>query len=136
VQLDGHRVKASRAVRAGDTIELTIGIARRTVTVTGLAERRGPRERGRDSVRRDARLTGSPRAAREGTGARTPVWSQPGSAPHEAGSAPTRRSAPWAAARALNAQTADQPLRVIYRKLGLATRAEAAAYAVRNLGDE
>ena len=42
VHLDGERVKPSRAVRAGDTIELTIGMVRRTLAVTGVAERRGP----------------------------------------------------------------------------------------------
>jgi hypothetical protein len=39
-------------------------------------------------------------------------WSRPRGASHEAGSASTRRSAPWAAARALNAPIADQPLRM------------------------
>ena len=42
VHLDGARVKPSRAVRAGDTVELTIGTDRRTLVVTGVAERRGP----------------------------------------------------------------------------------------------
>jgi ribosome-associated heat shock protein Hsp15 len=42
VHLDGHRVKPSRAVRAGDTIEVTVGTNRRTLAVTGVAERRGP----------------------------------------------------------------------------------------------
>jgi len=40
--VDGERVKPSRAVRVGDTIELTIGTYRRTLAVTGVAERRGP----------------------------------------------------------------------------------------------
>ena len=35
-------MKPSRAVRAGDTVELTIGADRRTLVVTGVAERRGP----------------------------------------------------------------------------------------------
>jgi len=42
VHLNGERVKPSKAVRAGDTIEVTIGTVRRTLAVTGLAERRGP----------------------------------------------------------------------------------------------
>lgn len=41
VHLNGARVKPSKAVRAGDTIEVAIGRIRRTLTVTGLAERRG-----------------------------------------------------------------------------------------------
>ena len=35
-------MKPSRAVRAGDTLELTIRTDRRTLAVTGIAERRGP----------------------------------------------------------------------------------------------
>jgi len=42
VHLDGQRVKPSKAVRAGDTIEVTIGTVRRTLAVTGVAQRRGP----------------------------------------------------------------------------------------------
>ena len=42
VHVDGERVKPSKAVRPGDTIELTIGMVRRTLAVTGVAERRGP----------------------------------------------------------------------------------------------
>ena len=42
VHLNGERVKPSKAVRVGDTIEVTIGRVRRTLTVTALAERRGP----------------------------------------------------------------------------------------------
>jgi ribosome-associated heat shock protein Hsp15 len=42
VHLDGERVKPSRVVRAGDTVELTIGTDRRTLVVDGVAERRGP----------------------------------------------------------------------------------------------
>jgi len=42
VHVDGERVKPSRAVRVGDTIELTIGTYRRTLVVTGISERRGP----------------------------------------------------------------------------------------------
>jgi ribosome-associated heat shock protein Hsp15 len=42
VHLNGERVKPSKAVRAGDTIEVTIGMVRRTLAVTGVAERRGP----------------------------------------------------------------------------------------------
>ena len=42
VHLNGERVKPSKTVRAGDRIEVTIGRIRRTLAVTGLAERRGP----------------------------------------------------------------------------------------------
>lgn len=42
VHVNGARVKPSRDVRVGDTVEATTGAARRTVVVTGLAERRGP----------------------------------------------------------------------------------------------
>jgi ribosome-associated heat shock protein Hsp15 len=42
VHVNGARVKAAREISAGDTIELTIGTVRRTVTVRALAERRGP----------------------------------------------------------------------------------------------
>jgi hypothetical protein len=67
------------------------------------------RERGRDDVYGDTRVTGGSRAARQGAEARSPAWGRPRGASHEAGSASTRRSAPWAAA--LNAPIADQPLR-------------------------
>ena len=42
VHVDGDRVKPSRAVHVGDTIELTIGTGRRTLAVTGVAQLRGP----------------------------------------------------------------------------------------------
>ena len=42
VHVNGERVKPARAVRAGDSIELTIGSDRRTLVVTGVVERRGP----------------------------------------------------------------------------------------------
>ena len=42
VQVGGSRVKPSREVRAGDTVEITLGEFRRTVVVRGVAERRGP----------------------------------------------------------------------------------------------
>ena len=42
VHLNGERVKPSKVVRAGDTIELTTGMVRRTLAVTGVGERRGP----------------------------------------------------------------------------------------------
>jgi ribosome-associated heat shock protein Hsp15 len=41
VHVNGERVKPSKPVRAGDTVEVTIGILRRTVAVNELAERRG-----------------------------------------------------------------------------------------------
>ena len=42
VHVNGERVKPSKFVRAGDTVELTIGTARWTVAVVEVAERRGP----------------------------------------------------------------------------------------------
>jgi ribosome-associated heat shock protein Hsp15 len=42
VHVNGERVKPSKAVRAGDTVELTIGTVRWTVAVTEVADRRGP----------------------------------------------------------------------------------------------
>jgi ribosome-associated heat shock protein Hsp15 len=42
VQVGGSRVKPSREVRAGDTLEITLGEVRRTVVVRGVAARRGP----------------------------------------------------------------------------------------------
>jgi ribosome-associated heat shock protein Hsp15 len=42
VHVNGERVKPSKAVRAGDTVEVTIGTVRRAVTVIEVAERRGP----------------------------------------------------------------------------------------------
>jgi ribosome-associated heat shock protein Hsp15 len=42
VRVGGERVKPAREVGSGDTIEIQLGIIRRTVVVTGVAERRGP----------------------------------------------------------------------------------------------
>jgi len=42
VHLGGERVKPSRAIRVGDTLEVTSRMIRRTLVVTGVAERRGP----------------------------------------------------------------------------------------------
>jgi ribosome-associated heat shock protein Hsp15 len=42
VQVDGQRAKPSRAVKAGDRIEITTGPVRRTVIVRGVQPRRGP----------------------------------------------------------------------------------------------
>jgi ribosome-associated heat shock protein Hsp15 len=42
VKVGGERVKPAREVGPGDTIEIRLGIVRRTVVVTGVAERRGP----------------------------------------------------------------------------------------------
>ena len=42
VHVNGERVKPSKVVHAGDTVEVTIGTVRRTVAVTEVAERRGP----------------------------------------------------------------------------------------------
>ncbi len=42
VHVNGERVKPSKLVRAGDTVEVTIGTAQWKIAVTGVAERRGP----------------------------------------------------------------------------------------------
>jgi ribosome-associated heat shock protein Hsp15 len=42
VHVGGARVKPSRELRIGETVEVTHGQVRRTVVVTALGERRGP----------------------------------------------------------------------------------------------
>jgi len=42
VHVNGERVKPSKEVRAGDLLEISIRDVRWTVTVTGVADRRGP----------------------------------------------------------------------------------------------
>lgn len=42
VRVGGERVKPSREVRAGDTVEVRVAERRRTVVVRAIAERRGP----------------------------------------------------------------------------------------------
>jgi len=42
VHVGGARVKPSRDLRVGETVEITQGQARRVVVVTALGERRGP----------------------------------------------------------------------------------------------
>jgi len=42
VQVDGQRAKPSRAIKPGDRIEITTGIAPRSVVVAALQPRRGP----------------------------------------------------------------------------------------------
>ena len=42
VHLNDVRVKPSKEVRAGDTVEVTIGEVHRTVLVTGVSDKRGP----------------------------------------------------------------------------------------------
>ena len=42
VHVNGELVKPSKVIRTGDTIEVTIRTVRRTLVVTGVAERRGP----------------------------------------------------------------------------------------------
>ena len=42
VQVAGQRVKPSKEIGPGDVVEITIGQARRTVVVLGVAGRRGP----------------------------------------------------------------------------------------------
>jgi ribosome-associated heat shock protein Hsp15 len=42
VKVGGERVKPAREVGVGDSVEIRLGLVRRTVVVTGLADRRGP----------------------------------------------------------------------------------------------
>lgn len=42
VKVGGERVKPAREVRAGDRVEIRLGMSRRTVVITAVAERRGP----------------------------------------------------------------------------------------------
>jgi ribosome-associated heat shock protein Hsp15 len=42
VKVGGERVKPAREVGRGDTVEIRLGTTRRTVIVTGVADRRGP----------------------------------------------------------------------------------------------
>jgi len=42
VHLNDVRVKPSKDVRVGDTVEVTIGEVQRTVLVTGVSDKRGP----------------------------------------------------------------------------------------------
>jgi ribosome-associated heat shock protein Hsp15 len=42
IHVNGARVKASKEVRVGDTVELTIRSLKRTVEVAGVADKRGP----------------------------------------------------------------------------------------------
>ncbi len=41
VRVNGERVKPSKEVHVGDTVELTTGALHRTVVVTGIADKRG-----------------------------------------------------------------------------------------------
>jgi ribosome-associated heat shock protein Hsp15 len=42
VKVGGERIKPAREVAPGDTVEIRLGMVRRVVVVTGLADRRGP----------------------------------------------------------------------------------------------
>jgi ribosome-associated heat shock protein Hsp15 len=42
VHLNGERVKPAKDVRAGDRVDVTIGVVRRSVVVRALSDRRGP----------------------------------------------------------------------------------------------
>jgi ribosome-associated heat shock protein Hsp15 len=42
VQVNGQRIKPSKDVRAGDTLEITLGPVRRSVVIRGTSSRRGP----------------------------------------------------------------------------------------------
>jgi ribosome-associated heat shock protein Hsp15 len=71
VHVNGTRVKPAKDVRAGDTVEISIGELRWTVVVTGVAERRGPAkaaqalyEETAESVARRERLAAERRLAR------------------------------------------------------------------------
>jgi ribosome-associated heat shock protein Hsp15 len=41
VHVNGERVKPSKDVRVGDTVEISIGAIQRTIVVTGVADKRG-----------------------------------------------------------------------------------------------
>ncbi len=41
IRINGERVKPSRDVHVGDTVEITTGVLHRTVVVTGIADKRG-----------------------------------------------------------------------------------------------
>jgi ribosome-associated heat shock protein Hsp15 len=42
VQVNGMRVKPSKEVRVGDTVDVTVRSAKRTIEIADVAERRGP----------------------------------------------------------------------------------------------
>jgi ribosome-associated heat shock protein Hsp15 len=42
VHVNGARVKPSKVLRVGDTVEVTIRVSRRQVEVTGVSDKRGP----------------------------------------------------------------------------------------------
>jgi ribosome-associated heat shock protein Hsp15 len=42
VHVNGARVKPSRELQVADTVDVTVGAIKRTVKVTGIADRRGP----------------------------------------------------------------------------------------------
>jgi len=42
VHLNGARVKPSKEIRPGDTVQVTVRTERRTVNVVGIADKRGP----------------------------------------------------------------------------------------------
>ncbi|MGH3008876.1 MAG: RNA-binding S4 domain-containing protein [Gaiellaceae bacterium] len=42
VKVGGERVKPAREVAVGESVEIRLGMTRRVVTVTGIADRRGP----------------------------------------------------------------------------------------------
>jgi ribosome-associated heat shock protein Hsp15 len=102
VHVNGEPVKPSKVVRAGDTVEVTIGTVRQTVAVTEVAERRRPASAAATMYAGDARVARRPRAARARATARPPARSRPRRAPNEAGAAPARRPPPRTAARALS----------------------------------
>ena len=54
VHVDGERVKPAREVKVGDRLEIRRGQTRFTVTVTGLAERRGPANAAAELYEEDA----------------------------------------------------------------------------------
>src|SRR6201989_3013389 len=77
VKVGGERVKPAREVGPGDTVEIRLGMIRRVVVVTGVAERRGPAkvaatlyEETRESLEERERLQPQP-AGRPGRSAPT-----------------------------------------------------------------
>jgi ribosome-associated heat shock protein Hsp15 len=85
VQVDGQRAKPSRSVRVGDTIEITTGLAPRTVVVRGLQPRRGPASEAQSLYEETPEST----AARERVQAERRLYAAP--QPVQGGGRPTKR---------------------------------------------
>ena len=94
VHVNDTRVKPAKEVQVGDVVEITIGPLRRTVHVTGLAERRGSAQVAATLYRGDARVRRGARALRRREAARPPDRRRPRRAADEARTPPARCAAP------------------------------------------